>query len=173
MSWIKTLQVWRAQFANRKKKGETRSPTKRMLCVDELRRLTPERFIHYRPVDGLGVRLDVCYTSVDVYCQALRDFSVQIQEERAVSPTQVVEPSSSVSLDRFLISSDGYYLEPVSSIAMFKERALHLCDTMESSDYVEAGLAEHNARMLTKLFTNMLALTTCLNEVSHDVMRGA
>ncbi len=167
MWFIKRFQVWRAQLANRKK-GAGHPPTKRMLCVEQLRRLTPERFMHYRPASGLGVKLSVSYPNIDVYAQSLRELALLVESDRAVSPTQVKEAEHSVTLDRFLTSADGFYLDVVSAVSKFKAHALHLCEALEAGDYESAGLAEHNTRMLTKLFSNVLLLATHLNEVSRE-----
>jgi len=169
MWFIKRLQVWRAQLANRKKKGATHPPTKRMLCVEELRRLTPEWFLYYRPEAGLGVYVKVCYPNIDAYAQALREFADLIKEERPISPTQVKEADTVLTLDRFLTSADGFYLDVVAAVAKYKACALHLCEALEAGDYAEHGLPEHNLRMLTKLFSNVLTLTSQLNDVRRDV----
>jgi hypothetical protein len=167
MWFIKQIQVWRAQFANRKK-GDGHQPSKRVQCSEQLRRLTSERFIHYRPASGLGVQLKVCYPNVDVYAQKLREAALVVQEEKAISPAEVAEPSHATTVDRFLTSADGFYLDIPQAVERFKTNALHLCEAMEASDYVTHGLPEHNLRMLTKLFSNLLVVATHLNEVSRD-----
>ena len=167
MWFTKQIQVWRAQFANRKK-GVSHPPTKRMQCAEQLRRLTPERFIHYRPASGLGVKLSVCYPNIDVYARHLREIALLVESGGAVSPTQVKDADHVLTLDRFLTSADGYYLEVVPVVTQFKAHALHLCEALEAADYTTHGLPEHNLRMLTKLFSNVLLLATHLNEVSRE-----
>jgi hypothetical protein len=167
MWFIKQFQVWRAILANRKK-GAGPEPSKRVQCVEQLRRLTPERFIHYHPSLGLGVQLKVCYKNVDVYAQALREASLVVREERPISPNDVREAEHVTTLDRFLTSSDGFYLVVPDAVAVFRDQGLQLCEAMESSDYVTHGLPEHNLRMLTKLLSNVHLIATHLNEVSRE-----
>ena len=167
MWFIKKFQVWRAILANRKK-GVGPAPSKRVQCAEQLRRLTPEKFIHYHPSLGLGVQMKVCYKNVDVYAQALREASVVIREERPISPNDVREAEHVTTLDRFLTSSDGFYLVVPEAVAVFRDYGLQLCEAMESSDYVTHGLPEHNLRMLTKLFSNVQLIATHLNEVIRE-----
>ena len=71
-----------------------------------------------------------------------------------------------ISVDRFLLSSTGYYIDNEREIAQLKNNVLELCALMIVSDTATHGLDEHNLRMLTKLFIDIKEIGTKLLEVS-------
>lgn len=138
----------------------------RALCEALLRQLSAVHFRTYAPGVGLGLVFNPLYPNIERYTQKLNDTLRLLQEERPVPNTWVTEEETPISFDRFLTSDDGYYLDVPDAIARFQHAALAVCDAMRASDTATVGLAEHNLRMLTRLFINLREVITMLVEIS-------
>lgn len=158
--WLRALWLrWRPQS---KQAPPVSSP--RFELMRSLRALHPELFAHYRSVHGQGLFVEVLYPHIDQYTEALREYAQTVRDDRLVEPTSVPRETFRVSVDRFMTSADGYYLQPVLAVQRFKTMASQLCEAMEASDYAEYGPAEHNLRMLRSVLTNLHHLTTQLTQ---------
>lgn len=133
-----------------------------------LSKLEPERYSVYTSATGQGQILEVPYAHIDLYSAALAEAYELVCTDRPVPPEWCKPVLTRVSLDRFLTSSDGYYLDPRQAVRRFKEKATHLCEALEASDDAAYGLPEHNLRMLTRLLINLQHLTSELLKIGPE-----
>lgn len=154
-----------------------KAPTKvstqpnRVRCLQLLYRLQPQLFSAYSARIGQTVLVTVPYQHIDQYVTALREASQMVRDDRAVPADWPSRAEHRVSLDRFLTSTDGYYLNPQEAVERFKTVAAQLCEAMEASDELNFGVPEHNLRMLTRLLINLQSLTQALLDVSAEASR--
>lgn len=138
----------------------------RKMCEELLHELSVEHFSSYMPSNGLCISIATHYSNIEQYTQKLVEFAKYIERERIIQADWVLVQETVLSIDRFLISSDGYYLDVVKAILDFKTAGLQLCMFMERSDVELSGYYEHSLRMLTKLLINLRLVTTKLIEAS-------
>lgn len=165
--WLKTLWTrLRNSQITQPFKDTPYTPSKRLQCAELLKGLGDDAFANYRPVFGLGAVLTVAYPTIDLYTAKLHEAATLVREEKAIKPDWSSPLELEVTVDAFLTSSDGYYLDNQAAVTQFKRAAGDLLDALESSDYVTHGLPEHNLRMLTKLLVNLQPIIAALIEVS-------
>lgn len=142
--------------------------TERLDLTLALRKLKPERFQSYRAAAAQALQLEVKYLHLDEYTLALREAATVVRDARLIDPATLSRETFRVSLDRFMTSAEGYYLDPVVTVGRFKTVALQLCEAMEASDDAEYGPAEHNLRMLRPTLLSTLDLTRKLLSVQEQ-----
>lgn len=142
--------------------------TQRFICEKLLAMLDPQRFARYRADIGAGVRIHVFARNVEQYADLLRRASAEVIKEAPMNPASwgSYAGESNIPVDRFLVSSDGYYIDYPKAIAAFRNAGLQLCQALEPSDEAEYGVYEHNLRVLTKLLQNLREVTAALLDVS-------
>ena len=145
---------------------ETKNLPKRKLCEDLLKELSAERFKHYNPPSGLSVTTATMYANIETYTKGIVEVTKLVKQDKVIRPTWIDIKHTILSVDRFLVSEDGYYVNAREAVDNFKKAGLELCAVMEQSDVATYGLYEHNLRMLTKLFINLRYTTIALIEVS-------
>lgn len=138
----------------------------RKLCAQLLMLLEPQQFEHYRAAMGQATTVSVLYAPIERYTQRLRETAAQVQQGKPIEAGWIAFEETTISIDRFLVSADGYYMLPAAAVANFKGAATRLCQLLEPADSETAGLYEHNLRVLTRLFVNLRVLTLALLEVS-------
>lgn len=143
----------------------------RQLCLELLERLDAQRFKHYHPSQGLSETIATPYTTIDAYTRQLKELAGQLKQERILGPDWASGELTIMSVDRFFVSIDGYYLNIVDAVEEFQKAAITVCELMEASDEAEFGTPEHNLRMLTKLFINLRMVATKLTEISLQTTR--
>lgn len=165
--WYKKLslyvRLWRIS-----KSATTLSHYKpnRQLCENLFTELHPHLYENYTPSTGLSVFISVYYENIESYTQKLKELSRQLMTDKPIAPDWGGQSETSISVDRFLTTSDGFYTDVQKALVDFKEAGLQLCALMRESDTAAYGLHEHNLRMLTKLFINLRAVLVQLIEVS-------
>lgn len=140
----------------------------RVQTLTQLYRFQPERYQHYSATQGQGRILSVPWPTLDEYTAALAEAAQTVRDDRPISPDWYPREIVQVSLDRFLTSKDGFYLDPPEAVAKFKHVAVQLCEAMESSDELTYGLPEHNLRMLARVLINLQSLTIQLAEAAEQ-----
>ena len=140
----------------------------RKLCVALLTELNVVKFSKYDPHIGLSTNLKVRYTNIDDYVIKMKSAIRWLRLKNMIQPTwETGVTEVAISLDRFLVSSNGYYTDKQKSVDNFKHTALRLCELMVESDTAEFGLHEHNARMTTMMFSNIIEVTKVLINTSN------
>lgn len=140
----------------------------RVQTLQQLYRLQPVLYQRYTSTRGQGRLLEVPWRTIDEYTSALSEAGQSVRDERPITPDWYPRETVQVSLDRFLTSKDGYYLDPPVAVQKFKTMATQLCEAMESSDEVHYGLPEHNLRMLSRMLVNLHSLTIQLSEAAAE-----
>lgn len=168
MQWLKKhfLQLRYSFIANYARRQLSKTKPNRQHCEDLLKELSVERFKQYQPSVGLGVSIRTRYPNIESFTQKLKETTRLIREEKMIPVDWVASEELVIPVDRFMTSSDGYYLDVAEAVAHFKAQGMKLCEEMKDSDTATFGLAEHNLRMLTKLFINLRDVTTTLIETS-------
>lgn len=138
----------------------------RKLCIALLNELSEEHFFSYKPTNGKSVRNDFLYPSIDLYSRKMKEFTRYIKEEKAIPPDWYTELITQQSVDQFLSSSDGYYVDVPKAITQFRQAGLQLCEALKESDTATYGIYEHNLRILTKLFVNLRHIAKDLINIS-------
>jgi hypothetical protein len=162
----KLYRALRYQYLAHKFDGLSPLKPNRAACEITINELQSSFFQSYAPVIGASTFLHTYFPTIDAYTLALKELARQVKEERAIQPDWLTTPSQTVSVDRFLISGDGFYQDPVRAIEEFRQAGINLCQSMKESDTEEVGVYEHNLRMLTKLFINLRLVAWDLIKVS-------
>jgi hypothetical protein len=165
--WLR--RFWTALWLRFKGRPPPHSPVQhpnRLLVYGLLKQLNPQLFDRYLGVQGQVRHLQVYYPTIDAYTRALGEASQLAMTDQPIPPEWLKTDLQRVSVDRFLTSADGYYLNPRHAVERFQTVALQLCEAMEASDEVTYGVPEHNLRMLTRVFVNLQSLVAALIEVS-------
>ena len=173
--WIKLITFLKKLTDNEESIKETKIEVNnipnRQLCENLLNELDEKRFESYNVALGLSLTVVTLYADVESYTKGLIDIVRLIKNDRPIRPTWIDLRHSTASVDRFLVSADGYYINTATAIDNFKKVGLELCFLMKESDTATYGIHEHNLRMLTRLFinlrhvTNMLILASITNEL--------
>lgn len=138
----------------------------RPACEAWVHELRSEYFRQYVATIGMHTKIQTPYPSIETYTKIMRELARLIKEEKPLSPDWCTGQEFEMSFDRFLISTDGCYLNTEDAVSKFKEAALKLCHAMRPADTATHGVYEHNLRMLTKLFINLRVLTREMVKVS-------
>lgn len=160
------LKKFLSLFALNAKPIKKTNPTKRKLCEETLLSLDTDE-INYSVSDGKQVLVSVRYTTIEEYIHRLKEAQVAIKRSQPIPPEWFSHTETTLSVDRFMISTDGYYIDIPSAIREFKKEALNLCQLLEAADTERVGLYEHCARVLMPLFINVTSIIKAINEVTH------
>ena len=140
----------------------------RQICFELLTALRSGQFKNYNISKGLATLVTTQYASIDTYTQRLHTVTKLLKHEKTLTHEWGSVDGITISLDRFMISHDGCYLNAYEAVSNFKEAGLQLCIALEKSDGASAGLYEHQLRMLTKLLVNLRTITSKLIEVINS-----
>lgn len=164
--WLKlSWDHWRRLLGQQA--PNTRPQPDRLKCLQLFRRLQPAVFHHYSARLGQTIPLAVLYPRIDQYTDALKEASQMVRLDRAIPADWPSREEHRVSLDRFLTSMDGYYLNPQDVVTRFQSVAVELCEAMEASDELTYGVPEHNLRMLTRVLINLQTVAQALLDASN------
>ncbi|EKD22614.1 MAG: hypothetical protein ACD_84C00038G0011 [uncultured bacterium] len=142
--------------------------TTRKICEEYLGLLSPSIFNAYKPPNGLITFVRTPYKNLGEFTKKLIATNLLLKQSSIITPDWDNGAYRNITVDRFLITSEGFYADNVKAIADFKQAGLELCKLMVESDTAEFGKDEHNSRMLTKLFINLLEVAVKLNIVSVE-----
>jgi len=138
----------------------------RKLCETLLKELNSNKLTNYSVSVGLSITIQPLYPDIETYIKKLKEAVVIIKYDKKIPREWGIAESRSMTLDHFLITSDGYYVDVPKAVEIFKEAGIKLCEIMEESDTAQYGVPEYNLRMLTNLFINLREITKKLIEVS-------
>jgi hypothetical protein len=138
----------------------------RLICLGVLNELDVSRFVNYKPEDGLNIYIKPLYPGIGNYAIKLKEINLMIKQGTIIPSNIIISNVRNISLDSFLVNTDGFYVDINSTIFEFRKQAITLCNLMEDSDTAETGIHAHNARILTKLFNDILLITSKLVEVT-------
>jgi hypothetical protein len=166
--WLaQLLYRWRVrQLLERVHDAPRLQPT-RALVQETLQALQPERFDHYRPHAGQSQQVLALLPNIESYTAKLAEAWYFVEDQKVVpSDWLSTETEHHLSVDSFLITPDGYYANQQRAVAAFRTQALRLCEALQPADQEDAGIYEHNLRVLTRLFVNLRLLAAALLVVS-------
>lgn len=138
----------------------------RKLCVELLQQLNVQQFALYQSSVGMEATVVPHFPNIEDYTTTLKEITKAIKAGRHILTERIKPSEARLTVDRFLVSNDGFYLDVEKAVGRFKEAALGLCTAMEPSDTEDSGYYEHHLRVLTKLFINLRQTTSGLIEVS-------
>ena len=161
--WLKKLLLLFAPLP----KAKPIKKTKRKLCEESLHNLNTDS-INYSIKAGKQTIVSVRYKTIEEYTQRIREAQLAIKKSQPIPGEWISPIETSMSLDQFMVTKDGFYLDIPLAITNFKKEALNLCQLIEESDTATVGFYEHCGRVLTPLFINVTSITKSINEVSHQ-----
>lgn len=169
MQWIKWIHKFLSLFDNSdvEVKQNKHSPN-RVECINVLLELDVMEFKKYQPNIGLTRNIFTRYGSISEYDSKVRKTILILKQGKAIKPDWDSVNEVEMSLDRFFVSEDGFYIDIEKSVKRFKESCMELCETLSLSDNAEHGIHEHNLRMLTKLLINIREVTKVLVSASKE-----
>jgi len=167
--WFKRLlNEWKYKRLSKKMINLSPNNPNRKFTEDLLSNLSVDYFLDYSPVRGLSTFVDTRYGNIDLLNNKIKEAIRLIKGGTPIPTNFGIDEISTVSIDRFLISSDGYYIDIYVAINDLVKYGLNLCKLMEDSDTVDHGIQNHNLRMLTKLFINIREIVTKLTEITFN-----
>lgn len=138
----------------------------RQVCVRLLEQLDPARFKDYEPYNYGQLPLEVLHPTAASYVEHLHSATVRIIKKERMEASFRRDDKRSVSIDQFFAIDNGFYMDPVQSIAEFKKAALNLCEALAGSDGVDVGDEEWYLRVMTSHLVNIREITTELLKIS-------
>lgn len=155
MTLKKLLKHFRFKRLRRRYRDLPRTKASRIYCVELLGCLDEEAFRNYHPRNGVNEIINVLIPNIDALTKKLRETTLLVIQDEAVSPQTLPNDFIPVAVDQFLTSSQGFYLNTYTAVCEFKKAALAFCEAMEPSDYEPDNLPEHQLRVLTKMFLTL------------------
>lgn len=166
------MKLWRWWLKRRLNKtsqeidtNEKKEPL-RVLCEKMLHEITVPQFALYHSSSGQSTSITVPDSCMDNYIERIRSITKIVEKEVPLPSIDISAEMKVLTVDSFLVSADGYYLDAEKAVERFKVAGLKLCAAMEKSDLAEYGVNEHNRRIVSKLFINMREVSKALVEVS-------
>jgi hypothetical protein len=142
------------------------SENERQRATTILNEITTAQFSLYEVSSGMATVIKVPDGDIDTYIERIKRIHRQLVADRTLQAEDFSWSLKAVSLDRFFISSEGFYQDTELAVTRLKEAALNLCAAAVKTDEAEYGVHEHNRRLLTKLFINVQTVSKALIEVS-------
>lgn len=138
----------------------------RQRTITLLQEVSPVQFSLYEVSRGVATNVTVPDRDIDTYIERIKRIQRQLHNNRMLQAEDFSWSLNTVTLDRFFVSTTGFYQDPEKAVARLKTAALGMCEIAAKTDQAEFGVDEHNRRLLTKLFLNVQALAKTLIEVS-------
>lgn len=155
-----TQKIIKAVEANSNKEPQ------RIRCMKMLQAIPVVLFEHYHSSSGQSLTISVPDACLDHYIERIKSITKIVEKELPLPSIDISVEMKTLTVDNFLVSADGYYLDAEKAIARFKAAGLKLCAAMENTDDAEFGIHEHNRRIVSKLFINMREVSHTLIDVS-------
>jgi hypothetical protein len=139
----------------------------RQVVEDFVKELNPDFFTNYKPTMGKQRQGVFLYPNIENYTNKVVELTRLIKQEKPIA-TDWAEgvKEAHTSVDWFLTSADGYYINVHTAVHAFGQAVYNLCVALSPSDNVQYGVYEHNFRMLNKLFINLRSVMEDLIAVS-------
>lgn len=137
----------------------------RLLCEMMLHEINVAEFALYQSTAAAGIHLRATDKTIEAYTERIRTIIKDLEKGRPVN-VEFDANIQTVSLEEFLTSSKGYYLDVEKAVQRLKESGYKLCDLMTKTDHADVGVDEYNRRALTKFFINLQQVAHVLVEVS-------
>lgn len=125
--------------------------------------IQPENYSRYVPGDGLWKDIEVPWDNIEIYIRKVRYASHLVEKQKEIPKDWYPESITELSIDRFLLTSEGKYLDRVSTIDDFKNAGLSLCKGLAPCDTDQFGPLSHYYRTLLRLLLNLKTLAKALN----------
>jgi len=167
--WFKIFFAkWRFKRLIKSIKKESKSKANRKYCERLLQELSSDYFKDYQKHMWATIDTSALYLNIEEYSKRIKDICLLMKNDRPLPSTVLPNYHAEIPLtmDQFLTTNGGYYVNVENAILEFKNAGIKLCTLLEKSDGATEGVHEHNFRMLTKLFINVQQLTETLIEVS-------
>ena len=167
--WFKIFFAkWRFKRLIKSVKKESKSKANRKYCERLLKEISSDYFKTYKNHMWATIDITTLFSNIEEYTKRIKEICILLKNDRAISTTILPNYHAEIpmTMDQFLTTNGGYYVDVEKAILEFKNAGLKLCAMLEASDNTTEGVHEHNFRMLTKLFVNVQQLTETLLEVS-------
>lgn len=146
--------------------ANTNKEPHRVRCMKMLTAIPVDQFALYHSSSGQSLTIEVPDNCLDHYIERINSITKIVEKEKPLPSIDISVEMKTLTVDNFLVSADGYYLDAEKAVARFKAAGLQLCAAMENTDDAEFGIHEHNRRIVSKLFINMRELSRTLIDVS-------
>jgi hypothetical protein len=133
-------------------------------CILLLVAMDPAYFFHYDAMNGMSLTVRPMFTNIELYTKKLSEVAKLLEQEKPIPGSWVQPVDKEVSVDRFLTTEDGHYMDVRLGLSRFRDNAIKVCKFLEKSDYEDFGIHEHNLRMLLKLLLNLKELIVEINK---------
>lgn len=141
----------------------------RHITLELLQQLIPESFVAYQVYTGAATRMQALARNIEAYTILLKAAYTEVANERAMTdPKWAALTPHELSVDRFLVTEDGYYVDQIKAVQAFRSAGIDLCNALAPADQASSGVYEHNLRSLTKLLVNLRAVAVALLQVSQE-----
>jgi hypothetical protein len=133
-------------------------------CMLLLVAMDPAYFFHYDAMNGMSLTVKPMFVNIELYTKKLGEVAKLLEQEKAVPVSWVQAVDKEISVDRFLTTEAGHYMDVRLGLSRFRDNAIKVCTLLEKSDYEDFGIHEHNLRMLLKLLINLKELIVEINK---------
>lgn len=141
--------------------------TPRLMAIETLLHFEPDRFIDYRAVNGGEITIKPTFENIEEYADQVRAYKQLVEFSRPIRPSQLVASDKVMTVDQFLVSKDGRYVDNAMAAATLKAEGLELCRHLAKCEGAQSGFDEHNLRVMTNLLTNLTETVEALSQVGQ------
>lgn len=168
MHWLKRqLLMWRIRRALEGKPFNKHQPD-RTRIVGMLNLLQQEQFAHYNPSAGMAVRVNLLYRSVEELIELLQTIDSELQTKSFAHPPQASYGKTSIALEEYMVTKNGYIYDVRQAVGAFKHYALSICSILDSQRQGEReAFYEHNTRVLTHVLGDIDELVRGLLQIAY------
>ncbi len=141
--------------------------TPRLTAIETLLHFEPDQFNNYRAVNGGGITIKPTFENIEEYANQINAYARLVEFSRPIRPSQLVASDKVMTVEQFLVSKDGRYIDEAMAVAWLKVEGLELCRLLAKCEGVQSGFDEHNLRVMTNLLTNLTETVEALSQVGQ------
>ena len=121
--------------------------------------------VEYQTIYGMSRYLSFSDNDLDTLVSRLKNVNQQISIGNIIPISIVTKTKSTKSLDMYLSSNDGYYVDINKSINEYVKHCKTLCIITANYDTADTGIEFRNMMLLTDMFIELRELTKVLIEM--------
>lgn len=163
--------------------GDIARVANREKCELLMREIPVEYFKQYNVKKGTERTIQTGVKNLDAYVRLLKKAQAVIRTEQYFSGVWYTDslteyesngsaPAAyvveAITIDRLLVSANGYYSDPYTVISEFQSVGHQICLLLRQADAQQVGYYETTVRMLNKLFLDMAIIAIGLIQVYLD-----
>ena len=121
--------------------------------------------VEYQTIFGMSRYLSFSDNDLDTLIGRIKSVNRQVLVGNIIPISFVTKTKSTKSLDVYLSSNEGYYVDINESISEYVKHCKILCSITANADNADTGIEFRNMMLLTDMFIELRELTKALIEM--------